>query len=505
MPAHRNGDGTKFTSSGEQYQPAPGTTVWKLLHADAKKSMKQLTSLPKSSLVFQISYGTFDGTHWGYEYDFDPTAYANQPIPQITPGKIADVEAYYVTDSLNKKAADGIEDSFDPMRSRMWTHITMTWKTHKHPYPAFNGGVNQQDSELKVLVNGIEFDKINDSQNPLLSVWPRKLYSGLATPAGALDSLDKRARVSDTDFFDHEIGPDGVHKDDRFFFPGDRHNPVESDVDRMFIANTFRLGEVSTHSFMPDTFNRNFSSDGTYDEFYFWVNTEPGQMGDSGLAAMANPQNLAGKKFSQGRYYVPTKSDGDATWTSPELVLKGPAANRELAGPTKNVATGGGIKADKPAGVGMTTTEGSRTSVRLLGVSWTWYAEKYNSEIAGNTLGGQVSMVPVMVDYQDPRAPSDLRQEKSCARLFVSVDGQKYPMNDTNGFGNDAFSSISDPSGQAVALAEDGKFRYHVQFKVEGSDTGTVLLSTPVLDDVTFFYLTPGTPFLQYVERSEIE
>jgi len=153
----------------------------------------------------------------------------------------------------------------------------------------------------------------------------------------------------------------------------------------------------------------------------------------------------------------------------------------------------------------MTTTGEARSQVRLLGVSWTWYAEKYSSEVAGNTLGGNMSMVPVMVDYQDPSSPSDLRQERPCARIFVTVDNVRYPANDPNGFTNDAFSSIADQSGQALSLGETSKFRYQVKLKVEGSDPTTVLLSTPVLDDVTFYYLTPGSAFLQYVEKSEIE
>jgi hypothetical protein len=154
----------------------------------------------------------------------------------------------------------------------------------------------------------------------------------------------------------------------------------------------------------------------------------------------------------------------------------------------------------------MTTTEGSKVSIRLLGVSWTWYAEKYGNEIAGNTLGGQPTLVPIMVDYQNPAGPSDLRQDKSCARLFVQVDGLRYPLNDPSGMSNDAFSPIQDSAGQAVALGENAKFKYQVKFRVDGADAGSVLLATPVLDDVTFYYLTPGgADYLQYVQKAEID
>ena len=114
-------------------------------------------------------------------------------------------------------------------------------------------------------------------------------------------------------------------------------------------------------------------------------------------------------------------------------------------------------------------------------------------------------MVPIMVDYQDASGPNDLRQEKSCARLFVKVEGLRYPLNDPAGLSNDAFSPIQDSAGYAVMLGESEKFQYQVKFAIEGSDVDTVLLSTPVLDDVTFFFQTGSSQFLQYVQTSSVE
>ncbi len=452
-----------------------------------------LTAIPRASLVFHIGYSTFDGIGWGQEDTWQPKVGEDKRHSPFTP-QFSEVESYWISAGLNQGAYNKPEADKDGLRAHHWTHIAMSWMTAN----GSNYNSPAQADRLKVTVNGLDKDG-----TPFDSAFCSKAAGQMNYAFNALAAADRVAKVSDTDFIDHVAGmdPPGT-RDDRWHFTGDRWE--EPSEDRA-ILNTFRLGECSTHSFLPDTFTRNFSSDGTYDEFYFWKDARPEDMGDMGLAAAANPSNVAGKKFMQGRYYVPMGGDEDGLWTSPELTLKGPIATRELAGPTKSVATGPGIRADKPAGVGMTTTEGSRISVRLLGISWTWYAEKYGSEVAGNTLGGQVSLVPYMIDYQNPGTPADLRQEKSCARLFVSVDNLRYPLNDPMGFANDAYSPIVDQAGQAVSLGDAAKFRYHVKFRVEGADASTVLLTSPVLDDVTFYYLTPGSAFLQYVERNEIE
>ena len=511
MPAFTGGKGDEITTKGNGTWP--GETQFTNYVWDKSKGptanlfragdYRQLTEIPKATLVFQIAYSTFNGTGWGAEDQWTPnkanneTIYHSPFLPQWS-----EAELYWVTGNLNKKAMGQAESDMDGLRAHRWTHITMNWWLGNNGASDWSQ-TSPHGERLKVMVNGIA-GKTGKEQ--VIGNFGSKFSGNRAynnANARALD--DRQPRFGELDFIDHElmVEYEPTHaSDERWHFPGDRWEQVETDSDRKAILNTFRLGEASTHSFMPNTFSRNFSSDGTYDEFYFWKDSiDPYEMGEVGLASGANPNNLAAKKFLQGRYHVPTE---DSIWTSPKLVLKGVNQNRELPLGSKNVATGG-IKAEKPSGVGMTTTAGDKITVRLLGVSWTWYAEKYNNEISGNTLGGLPSLMPVMVDYQNPSGPSDLRQEKSCARLFVTVDDLRYPLNDPVGMTNDAFSPIQDSAGQAVALGENGVFQYHVMFKVEGSDISTVLLSTPVLDDVTFFYLTPGTPYLQYVEKAEIE
>ena len=492
MPSFGNGDGNTTATNGGV--GSAGTYGMRKIPVWNLPDYKRLTQIPSASMVFQISYSTFDGSGWGFEYEWTPPPGQGPRNSPLTPGKYNESENFWVTDNLNKRSIGEPETDASGLRAHRWTHITMSWMLADNAANRLSTGRDR----VKVLINGQEF---NRTPGAIAAAYAHN-QCGFQNAGGQVEaSRDRRTRIADQDFIDHVVGPDGGLTDERWHFSGDRW---QESTDR-FIVNTFRLGEVSTHSFMPDTFTRNFSSDGTYDEFYFWKDTNPDDMGGTGLASFAQPNNVAGKKFMQGRYYVPTStSEEDAMWTSPELTLKTPALARELASPGKGTASGHGRSGTTVAG-NMTTTAAVRPTARLLGVSWTWYAEKYNSEVLGNTLGGMPSLTPVMVDYQNPAGPVELRQEKACVRLFLKVDELRYPLNDPMGFTNDAFSSIQDSHGQPVALGEAGKFRYQVKFRIEGADSTTVLLSTPVLDDVTFYYLTPGSMYLQYVERSEIE
>ena len=481
-----NSNGKSFTVSNQAfgYLPVTGGTA-------ISPAYEGLTAIQRASLVFQISYSSFDGSGWGFEYQAANANQADKKSP-LSPGRWSEMERYWATSTMNDKAIDMPEKDTNGLRAHHWTHLAMSWKLDRTNAAGSNAW-------LKVLVNGLAI--YGDGSPTGYTAGFAPTQSGFVD-ASAAAAQDRKPRFSDQDFFDHSPSNDTGGTDERWHFAGDRwEDPSES-----YIVNTFRLGEVSTHSFRPESFCRNFSSDGTYDEFYLWKDTDPDNMGGTSVAAAAIPGNLPAQKFAQGRYYVPSGVGEDATWTSPELTLKRRLDTRELASPRGGTMTGApGIMAEKPTGVGMTTTGGSRSTVRLLGVSWTWLAEKYASGSAGETLGGHPTLIPIMVDYQDAKGPEDLKQEKACARISVLVDGIKYPMNDSEGLSNDAFSPIQDHSGGPVSLGEAGKFKYQVKFVIEGATHDSVLLSSPILDDVTFYYLTPGSSFLQYVESAEIQ
>jgi hypothetical protein len=208
-------------------------------------------------------------------------------------------------------------------------------------------------------------------------------------------------------------------------------------------VNTFRLGEVSTHSFTP--FPRNYSSDGTYDEFYLFTESS------NALNGIVKPM------FSRGRYVLSggPGSNSDPRWTSPALKLEA-ASGRKLAKASDIGAPGG-----RPSGHSDPTGPALETMPRLLGVSWTWYAERY-------ALEGNKKMQPVMVDYRDPANPAAYILSAPAVRILVTPDGQStYPQNDDAGYLNDGFSPIESPKGGPVMLEQSGYFKYHVKFQFD--------------------------------------
>src|SRR5688572_5568723 len=127
----------------------------------------------------------------------------------------------------------------------------------------------------------------------------------------------ERPNFATQSFWDQE------HPQDPRTFVGPEDTPSNK-----AIVNTFRLGEVSTHSFNP--FPRNFSSDGTYDEFYMFTDGY-----DQALQGVVKPA------FSKGRY-VMSGGEGSTVepkWTSPALKLQ--ATGRKLAKPTSEAPPGG--------------------------------------------------------------------------------------------------------------------------------------------------------------------
>jgi hypothetical protein len=442
------------------------------------------SGFPRSSLVFSAAWSMFDGIGWDgedVEKDVDGVGKIRFNSPY---GR--DIDKYYVTETMNTGANDKAETDADGLRAHRWSHITMSWNF----LGATIGGHQGGNFAIRVLVNGAPRDgdrELSAGTNP--NAWGWHATSVMK---------DRVARFSRQSFLDH----------------GEQHHPGLGDVrwrnfpgcdmedaSEFYMVNTLRLGEVSTHGFVPESFPRNFSSDGTYDELYVWTSGKPVDSQNG----VTNPANLGGKKFLQGRYHVPSNDDEDARWTSPELILKAPLGNRELAAGKGSTVTAPGISADRPSGAGLSTTTATANRAKLLGVSWTWFAEKYGTETVGRTIGGGRELVPIMVDYMEPASPHDLRQEKSCARIYVVVEGLRYPLNDPEGLSNDAFSSLQDSQGYAVGLGESEKFQYQVKFKIEGSNPDTVLLSTPVLDDITFYFQTTGSQFLQYVQTSTVD
>jgi hypothetical protein len=213
-----------------------------------------------------------------------------------------------------------------------------------------------------------------------------------------------------------------------------------------WVKNTIRLGGEPSKLFdLPGDeglFPANFTADATFDEFYVWMNRNGGAHG--GLSGL---QQL----WNRGRYYRPDdRVPDDAKFTSGPVDL-GPSDSRAPS-------------ADK----------------RLLGIAWTEIAEDYDRS--------GTSMTPKGYDYSTT-PPTELRPGESVADLGLEVEGASY-----GPYRNPAFSPARTPAGRPVPIRDGAELRYTAKLKTgAASQSSPILLSTPILDDVTL-YFDSGVP-----------
>jgi hypothetical protein len=62
---------------------------------------------------------------------------------------------------------------------------------------------------------------------------------------------------------------------------------------------------------------------------------------------------------------------------------------------------------------------------------------------------------------------------------------------------DDRYSRIRDTNGLSPELS--GPFHYRVRFSIPDAQFDSILLTTPVFDDVTIFYQTSQSMFIRYV------
>jgi hypothetical protein len=241
--------------------------------------------------------------------------------------------------------------------------------------------------------------------------------------------------------------------------------------------NTIRLGgEPSVLVELPGEagfFPGNYTADGTFDEFYLWMDRSRAYGGGlSGALTL----------WARGRYYRPDDADPeDARFVSAPVDL-GPARARLLA---------------PPAGASVPEPEPPRRK-RLLAVAWTEWAEDYDRAGAGR-------LRPKMYDHaQDP--PAELRPQggadlngravESVADLYVELDGAwKGPFRDSG------WSPVRGPGGRPAEISDPSRVRYAVKLKA-GAGPGTVLLAAPIVDDVTLYFDEGEPEFLSWVRET---
>lgn len=249
-------------------------------------------------------------------------------------------------------------------------------------------------------------------------------------------------------------------------------------------ANILRLGNPSQLCASSGLgYGGDFPADATFDELYAWSDASTGLVGSQ-------------KLWKQGRYFA-SGLNGDS-WVSPNL--KFAAASGRMLPPPSSIAA--------PATTETTVTMSApvqKNTVRLRGVSFTYYGE----ETVGVLAGGKPTLKRVLWDYGTPYEPVTskggfitseftdltLRPKK---HIEVGVEVAILANNVVvKKAGDDGFSEIEyefDP--------ETTKLRYGVRFVAPGGTmaAGTaILLGTPVFDDITIYYSTGSQEYLEYV------
>jgi hypothetical protein len=226
-----------------------------------------------------------------------------------------------------------------------------------------------------------------------------------------------------------------------------------------WVKNTLRLGGEPSRLFdLPGDaglFPANFTADATFDELYVWNNR--GNYSSGGARGL---QELWGR----GRYYRADDRDPeDATFTS------------------------------APVDLGTTVPRNRPDLRRILGISWTELAPDYDRE--GMTL--RPKLLDASVSPPADLRPAAIADLNGFAGESVADVGLRIGSDWTGPFRNPTFSIVRAPSGRPLKARGGESVRYTVKLKTGlRGKSSAILLSSPVVDDVTLFYDEGGPRIL---------
>ncbi len=205
---------------------------------------------------------------------------------------------------------------------------------------------------------------------------------------------------------------------------------------------------------VPGAFSGNHAADGTIDELYVWRSPED-----------ADPRTL----WLRGRYCAPKAEEG--RFLSQALPLRRPGSRTPApaSGPT--------------SGPGSTVTAAG--SIRILGVAWTWFGEATNS----------VTGKPVLYDHAVPTIQTPPKELEPLVQVGIEDGGLLH-----GPYAEDGYSEVRTSAGSSPIIQDPDQLRYVVQIRIPGAGFSTILLATPVVDDVTIYWQdTHRSPFVSYV------
>lgn len=216
----------------------------------------------------------------------------------------------------------------------------------------------------------------------------------------------------------------------------------------------------------------NFSGDQTIDEFYAW--------------------NMVGSQYdllwTAGRYYVPTGAGGtggsgvasQGRFNSQPLLNMVPYIPRQL--PPPSISGGSGVSGG--------TMTAPLPTLRILGMSWTWYGElpDHNLTPYNNWDGHRL-----LYDYS--KNPQGLAEQDLLPKVGAGLNdgGQIY-----GPFYDDGFSPVLNTKSRTPVIQNPASLNYFVQIEVHAGGR-PVLLATPVVDDITLYWDDGQSHLLSYV------
>ncbi len=235
-----------------------------------------------------------------------------------------------------------------------------------------------------------------------------------------------------------------------------------------------RLGAASRiGNFREQPYRGNHTADNTVDEVYVWQR-----------------EDVASKTvlWDRGRYYKP-EDTSEGKFTSQAIAFN-PKPTRILPPQSTAASPPMGAGAPPPPTPAGTTYAYEPVVVRILGVSWTWYGEE--------TLGDTTNIRKfrrALYNWNNRASLNGIPANDVMPRIELSIqDGST-----TYGpYEDDGFSSVRAADGTTPVMSDPNGMKYIMHFRLMQSSPGTILLATPVVDDVTIYWDEARTRLLSY-------
>ncbi|MBI4242538.1 MAG: hypothetical protein HY606_00465 [Planctomycetes bacterium] len=396
--------------------------------------------------------------------------------------------------SASKPKTSAIIPRKNYLEAHRWSHVVWQWyiKFNRKPITVLPGAqlvgqnmgskgyqetpIYTAEHEMKIYINGMEVEetkKVPYEPNINTKIDQRLWMKGGRRPVFSLNSWQDAGAVIEGE---NNYG------------------------NQYLVANVLRIGESMFSGF---TFNkngyikgnidkslwpRNYSGDYTVDELY----VHGSNVKDDGLRKSQVDQISGSVKdvYKRGRYYVPKGE---------ECRFESTFINFDQIENKRKMADEGRVKVDESR---RKKEQEETKRVKLMGVQWTWYGEDWDRDTGEE----------VMYDYRDYSVQEQhngkikggtvLKQgiestEGAAVRVDLIVVGESGGDKEVFAGKDSAYTEVESKGAKHYELKEKEKIKYRVVFRVKGANTGSVLLATPVFDDVSIFF-SEGVKIISY-------